>query len=99
MPHVHTSYEPEVFTLGTGWVGSGDSWPRHGSSGVSRSEVKRIPIGTLIVDLVDAKTDNLVWRGTTTVLHQQETPDQKERHLDEAVAKMFEGFPPRGRTS
>ncbi len=48
----------------------------------------------MIVDLVDAERTCLVWRGhaTDTVSSDSEARD---RQLREAVARMFEDFPPR----
>jgi len=50
--------------------------------------------GTLVVDMVDARTDRLVWRGWAIdslngILDRQ---DQMEKKLNEAVAKMLAGF-------
>lgn len=50
--------------------------------------------GTLIVDLVDARTERLVWRGwaidsLTGILDSQ---DRMEQKVNEAVARMLAGF-------
>jgi hypothetical protein len=50
--------------------------------------------GTLVVDMVDAATDRLVWRGwaigaLNSVLESQ---DRMERAINEAVARMLAGF-------
>jgi hypothetical protein len=51
--------------------------------------------GSLIVDIVDAKTRQLIWRGTaTTVIDPSATPEQRTEKINEAVAKMFKDFPP-----
>jgi hypothetical protein len=62
--------------------------------GVAMSNVVDVPVGTLIVDLVDAKENCLVWQGraSDTISADSQT---RERQLREAVARMFEGFPPR----
>ena len=48
--------------------------------------------GTLIIDLVDPKTDFLVWRGWVVNFKNQK-PDQIEKQIKKATQKIFEGFP------
>jgi hypothetical protein len=51
--------------------------------------------GTLIVDLIDAKAKQLVWRGEATkTLETDPTPEQREQNLHAAVSKMFANYPP-----
>jgi len=53
--------------------------------------------GTLIIDLVDAKTKNLVWRGTgTKVLSgKQMSPDELQARINDVVAKIMQSYPPK----
>ncbi len=48
----------------------------------------------LIVDLVDAERTCLVWRGRATDTVSSDS-EARDRQLREAVARMFEDFPPR----
>ena len=64
------------------------------SGGIVTTNVITIPVGTLIVDLVDAYRDELVWRGTATDTIGSDSTARDEQ-LRDAVARMFEGFPPR----
>jgi hypothetical protein len=55
--------------------------------------------GTLILDLVDAGTKELVWRGSaTTTLDETavSSPGELEREMNEVVARILETFPPEG---
>ncbi len=91
-PHVRLRQETEIHTYNTGW-GYGWRWRRPGRT-VAR--VEQIPVGTLIVDLVDATAMELVWRGIATdTLKPNATPAEKEEALSRAIAKMLEGFPPK----
>jgi hypothetical protein len=63
------------------------------SGGIVTTNVITIPVGTLIVDLVDPYRDELVWRGTATDTIGSDSTARDEQ-LREAVARMFEGFPP-----
>jgi hypothetical protein len=51
--------------------------------------------GSLIVDIVDARSKRLVWRGSAiAVVDPGATPDERTERIQEAVAKMFKDFPP-----
>ncbi len=49
--------------------------------------------GTLIIDLVDPKTDFLIWRGWVVNFKNQKEPDQIEKQIKKATQKIFEEFP------
>ena len=67
-----------------------------GTRGVTQTTRDEIPVGTLVVDLVDAGAKELVWRGTArSVLDLMASPEEKERRTNEVVAKMFANFPPK----
>ena len=52
--------------------------------------------GMLVVDLVDAETKALVWRGTGTKVidSYQSSPDEQQAKLNNIVWKIMESFPP-----
>lgn len=53
-----------------------------------------IKIGTMMVDIVDARLKRMVWRGTVDI----EMKDDIKRSMDRvmgAIEKMFKNFPPR----
>ncbi len=60
-------------------------------------DVTQYTEGTLVVDIIDAATKTLVWRGTATgtVDGQQRTPEQLQERINEVVAKIFANFPPK----
>jgi hypothetical protein len=75
--------------------GGGWGWRRFGGGGFGGSTTTEqdYKVGTLVVDLYDAKTKQLIWRGSA-----QDTLSDKaannEKKLDKGVAKMFKKFPP-----
>ena len=75
--------------------GGGWGWRRFGGGGFGDSTTTEqdYKVGTLVVDLYDAKTKQLIWRGSA-----QDTLSDKaannEKKLDKGVAKMFKKFPP-----
>ena len=53
-------------------------------------------VGTLIVDMVDAKSKQLLWRGAGDKILSEDTTDEKRTELvDNVIAKIFEDFPPK----
>ena len=51
-------------------------------------------MGVLIVDLVDAASKKLIWRGIATG-NVAKTPEKRGEKLDVTMAKMFKKFPPK----
>ena len=79
----------------TFYDGLGAGWRWHGwGTGMATTTVENIPVGTLVVDIYDSNSQNLVWRG---LAHDQlsDKPDKDTKKLDKAVDKLFEKFPPR----
>ena len=91
--HARLSQQTQGTAHNTGW-GYGYRW----RGVVSTATVEQVPVGALIVDLADAKQKELVWRGTASdTLNPEKSPEQKEKALQEALAKMFENYPPRAK--
>lgn len=57
--------------------------------------VDRYEQGTLLLDVIDASTNKLVWRGSAAArVVEDETPEERTRRVNEAVEKILERFPP-----
>lgn len=69
-----------------GW-GWGHPW---GGTSVSRSTE-----GTLYIDVIDAKTNELVWQGIGTAPLNNTSMERKEARINEIVKKILERFPPK----
>jgi len=63
---------------------------------MSTVHVSEFEVGTLIVDLLDGKTNRLVWRSiaTKTLPYNQPKPEKIEKKIVKIVGKMFKDFPP-----
>jgi uncharacterized protein DUF4136 len=93
--HVRLSEQTQINTYDSGW-GYGWGWRGYGGGGMSTTTVQKIPVGSLIVDLVDAKENQLKWRGTASkTLEPEASVEKKTQNVNEAVAKMFESYPPK----
>lgn len=95
--HVTTQEREQIDTMYNnvgpgGWYGPGFAGGWAGA-GVSTSTVSYFTVGTLLVDILDAKTKKGIWHGTAagTVT---DDPQQNEKEVAEAVSKMFKDFPP-----
>ncbi|NEX14091.1 MAG: DUF4136 domain-containing protein [Prosthecochloris sp.] len=51
--------------------------------------------GSLVLDVIEARTRELVWRGVATrVVREYRTAEAMQRDINEAVRKILEDFPP-----
>jgi hypothetical protein len=63
-------------------------------SGVVSVSPSDLGAGTLVVDLIDAQTDKVVWRGVASETIKG-TFKTMERKVQSAIKKMFKRYPPR----
>ena len=94
--HGRLSKQTQIHTYDTGW-GYGYGGYRWGgyAGGMTTSTVTEVPVGTLIVDLVDAGKKELVWRGTASdTLNPEASPEKKEQNLQAAIAELLANYPP-----
>ncbi|MGH2569682.1 MAG: DUF4136 domain-containing protein [bacterium] len=84
----HTGAESKVDV--TDW---GYGYGRYyGGGGI---DVYQYTEGTLILDIIDAKSKQLVWRGMAQgTIDPDSPPERREQRLNEAVMRMLANFPP-----
>ena len=80
-------------TLNTFYDGFGGGWRWGGGFGNATTTVDTYKVGTLIVDLFDAKSKKLIWRGSASETLSNRS-DKNIKNLDKGVQKMFDHFPP-----
>ena len=70
---------------------------RYGSVGVGTgSQVQAYDQGTLLIDMTDAESDKLIWRGISTQsVSDHLEPGESEVIINETVAKILQQFPPK----
>ena len=73
--------------------GGGWRWRGFGDFGESTTTEQDYQEGTLVIDLFDGKTKQLIWRGSTESLLFDKAA-KNEKTLDKGVVKMFKDFPP-----
>jgi hypothetical protein len=79
--HAAVQYETQLNTMGWYYGGMGTTY------------VDKIPVGTLLVEMGDANTKKMVWRGTGSNTL-SDKPEKIEKKIYEVVEKMFKKFPP-----
>jgi hypothetical protein len=87
----NSSQQVNVSTMGNWgpygpYIGSYWGWIYNDVSASSARE------GSLIVDLIDAKSRNLAWR--LYLIRKITNPDKDWKKADEEITKAFEGYPP-----
>jgi Domain of unknown function (DUF4136) len=75
--------------------GGGWGWRRFGGGGFGEATTttETYMVGTLVVDLYDTKTKQLLWRGSSSDTLSKNS-NKNIKNLDKGVEKMFKKFPP-----
>ena len=78
-------YGPYGYGWGGGWGGS-----------TTTTQVRNILVGTLVIDMADAKQNQLAWRGMATKeVDTQAKPEKRDKSISEAVKKILKNYPPK----
>jgi hypothetical protein len=75
--------------FGSGWGGFhfGGTWTR-------RARVEEITVGSLVVDIVDAASGTIVWRGTASKdIDLNAKPATRDKQVNRAMKKLFKHYP------
>jgi hypothetical protein len=87
--HTQAQEKKELSTMGYGgpyrwgWAGGGGT-----------TTVNTYVVGSLVVDVYDAKTKQLVWRGMATDT-MSDKPEKNAEKIAKALDKMFKNYPPK----
>jgi len=80
-------------TLNTFYDGGFGGWRRGGGFGNATTTTETYKVGTLVVDLFDTQSKELVWRGSSSDALSNKS-DKNIKNLNKGVDKMFKHFPP-----
>jgi Domain of unknown function (DUF4136) len=80
-------------SLDTWYSGGGWGW----GPGMTTTTVNTVNVGTMVVDVFDAKSKKLVYRGTASD-DISDKPEKNAKKIDKAVEKIFKDFPPKAKT-
>jgi len=99
-PNVYVTYHTSTKTelsldtdhFGYGYPGGWSRWGYYGGygayGGTSTTTVRTYEKGSLVVDVWDAKSNKLVWRGMATEIYLDDNPDKLKKRIDKALKKM-----------
>jgi uncharacterized protein DUF4136 len=72
-------------------MGGGLRW----GGGMATAQSSTINIGTLVLDMYDPSTKQLVWTGRATkTINPSNSQEKKQKNLDKAMQKLLKNFPP-----
>ena len=91
--HVATKKDHTLETFYNGFGG----WGWHywgGGMGIATTHVDSYTVGTLVVDLFDSRTKQLIWRGWASDAL-PDNPEKESKKLNKDIEKLFKNFPPK----
>ena len=102
--HVAFDQEKDISTYSSGYGGGygayGYGWGGGWGGGTTSTQVRNILIGTLVIDIADAKANQMAWRGMATKeVNPQNNPEKRDKSINSAVKKIFKNYPPKVKTS
>jgi Domain of unknown function (DUF4136) len=90
--------EKEYTSFDSGWgygPGYGGGWYGGGGMSTTTGTTSTIYIGQLAVDMYQAASKTLVWRGSATkTLDTRAKPEKQQKNLAKAMTKLFKNYPP-----
>ena len=102
--HVAFDKEKDISTYSSGYGGGygpyGWGWGGGWSGGMATTttQVRDILVGTLVIDLADAKKNQLAWRGMgVKEVNTTASPEKRDKSINEAVQKIFKNYPPKAK--
>ena len=102
--HIAFDKQKDISTYSSGYGGGygaygwgwGGGW---GGSSMTTTQVRDILMGTLVIDLADAKKGQLAWRGMgVKEVDTQAKPEKRDKSINNAVKKIFKNYPPKQKT-
>lgn len=89
--HANFDTNLEINGFSSGWGGY-----RFGGSRSGSATVEEILVGTLVIDMVDAKSNVIVWRGIATrEIDVKANAEKRDKNITKAAEKLFKNYPPK----
>jgi len=97
--HVAFDKQKDISTFSSGGGGYGPyGWGYGGgwAGGTTTTQVRDILVGTLVIDIADAKKGQVVWRGMgVKEVDTQAKPEKRDKSINTAVTKILKNYPPK----
>ena len=99
----HTTFDKQkdISTYSSGYGGGYGpyGWGWGGGMSTTTTQVRDILMGTLVVDIADAKKGQLAWRGMgVKEVKTDAKPEKRDKSINEAMKKIFKNYPPKQKT-
>lgn len=93
-PDLFVAYHA-VFERDVQITGFANGWGPYRLGRNVSARTEEILTGTLVVDLVDSRTNTIVWRGIASKeLDVKADPRKRERNINKAAERLFKNYPP-----
>jgi hypothetical protein len=98
--HVAFDKQKDISTFSSGYGGGygpyGWGWGGGWGGTTTSTQVRDILVGTLVIDMADAKAGQLAWRGMgVKEIDTKAKPDKRDKSIKKAVDKIFKNYPPK----
>ena len=85
-----------TYSSGGGYGPYGWGWGGGWAGGTTSTQIRDILVGTMVVDIADAKKGQLAWRGMAVrEVNTQANPEKRDKSINEAAKKIFKNYPPK----
>jgi hypothetical protein len=85
-----------AYSSGPMYGGYGYGWGGGWGSTTTDVRVREILVGTLAIDMIDAKKKQVAWRGLgTKEIDTNAKPERRDSNINKAVEKIFKNYPPK----
>ena len=92
--HIAFDKQKDISAWSTGGGPYGYRWG--GGWGTTDIRVSEILVGTLVIDISDAKKGEVVWRGMgVKEVDTQAKPEKRDKNINAAVQKIMKNYPPK----
>lgn len=96
--HIAFDKQKDITAYSTGGGPYGYRWG--GGWGTTDVRVNEILVGTLVIDVADAKKGELVWRGIgVKEVDTNAKPEKRDKNIQQAVQKIMKNYPPKPKTT
>lgn len=100
--HIAFDKQKDISTFSSGYGGYGAygwGWGGGWAGGTTTTQVRDILMGTLVIDIADAKKGQVAWRGMgVKEVDTQAKPEKRDKSIGKAVQKIFKNYPPKVKT-
>jgi hypothetical protein len=88
--HAVFARDLQIHGMSSGWGGY-----RVGPSRSGTARVEQVVVGTLVIEVIDARTGSTIWRGIASrEIDVNASPEKREKNIDKAAQKLFKHYPP-----